>query len=75
MVRALEDADSTVVARVGDTEVTAGEIRADIQNLDPKTQAAAASDASASESDFRGILTQRLVVKEALEKNGIRILP
>jgi parvulin-like peptidyl-prolyl isomerase len=60
--------DSTVIARVGDTEVTAADIRAAIQNLDPKTQAAAAQDPTALSQVVRAILTQRLVLKEALDK-------
>jgi len=57
-----------VIARVGDTEVNAGEIRAAIQNLDAKTQAAAASDPAALSQVVRAILTQRLILREALDK-------
>jgi parvulin-like peptidyl-prolyl isomerase len=63
-----DDSDSTVIARVGDAQVTAGEIRADIQNLDANTQAAAARDPSALSEVVRAILAQRLVLKEAREK-------
>jgi len=61
-------ADSTVIARVGDTEVTAGEIRGAVQNLDANTQAAATHDPAALGQVVRLILAQRLVLKEALAK-------
>jgi len=65
--RAADD-DSTVIARVGDSEVTAGEIRSAIQNLDANTQAAAAKDPATLSKLVRSILAQRLVLKEALDK-------
>lgn len=68
LLPAAQDADSTVIARVGDTEVTAAEIRAALQNLDANAQAAAARDPAALSQVVRAILTQRLVLKEALEK-------
>jgi parvulin-like peptidyl-prolyl isomerase len=61
-------ADSTVIARVGDTQVTAGEIRSAIQNLDANSQAAAAHDPAALSQVVHAILAQRLVLKEALAK-------
>ena len=60
--------DSAVIARVGDADVTAGEVRAAIQNLDANTQAAAARDPAALNQVVRAILTQRLILKEALDK-------
>jgi peptidylprolyl isomerase len=57
-----------VIARIGDSEVTAGELRTAIANLDPNTQAAAAKDPQALSKLVRLILAQRLVLKEALEK-------
>jgi parvulin-like peptidyl-prolyl isomerase len=63
-----DDTDSTIIARVGDSQVTAGEIRAAIQNLDASTQAAAARDPAALSQVVRAILAQRLVLKEALQK-------
>jgi parvulin-like peptidyl-prolyl isomerase len=60
------DEGSSVIARVGDTQVTAADIRTAIQNLDAKTQAAAASDPAALSQVVRAILTQRIVLKEAL---------
>jgi peptidylprolyl isomerase len=60
--------DSTVIARIGDTDVTVGEIRAEIQNLDATTQAAAARDPATLGQIVRGILARRLILKEALDK-------
>jgi parvulin-like peptidyl-prolyl isomerase len=59
--------DGDVIARVGDTDVTAEEIRAAIQNLDANTQAAAARDPAALTEIVRAILTQRMILKVALE--------
>lgn len=67
-LRAAAEADSTVIARVGDTEVTAGEIRGAIQNIDAKTQSAAVRDPAALSQVVRAILTQRVVLREALQK-------
>lgn len=58
--------DSAVVARVDDTEVTAQEIRSAMQSLDAKTQAAAMHDPASLSQVVRLILTQRLVLQEAL---------
>ena len=63
-----DDTGSTVIARVGDAQVTAAEIRADIQNLDANAQAAAERDPAALSEIVRAILAQRLVLKEALGK-------
>jgi len=60
------DPGVAIIARVGDTEVTADDIRAEIRALDAKTQAAAASDPTALSQVVRAILTQRLVLKQAL---------
>ena len=60
--------DSSVIARVGDTEVNVDEIRTAIENLDAKTQAAVAHDPAALTQVVRAILTQRVVLKEALDK-------
>ena len=65
---AASDSDSAIIAKVGNTEVTAADIRAAIQNLDAQTQAAAMHDPSALSQVVRAVLTQRLVLKEALEK-------
>jgi EpsD family peptidyl-prolyl cis-trans isomerase len=62
------DDSSTVVARVGDDEVTIGQIRAALQNQDPKIVAAAKSDPSKLSDVVRSILAQKLVLKEALSK-------
>jgi parvulin-like peptidyl-prolyl isomerase len=62
------DADSDVVAKVGDTQMTAADIRAAIQNLDANTQAAIARDPSTLPKVVRAILAERLVLKEAQAK-------
>jgi parvulin-like peptidyl-prolyl isomerase len=68
-LRAADDSDANdVIARIGDNQVTAGELRTAIANLDPNTQAAAAKDPQALAKLVRLILAQRLVLKEALEK-------
>jgi len=58
--------DSDVIGRVGDETMTADDLRAAIQNLDPKTQAAVGADPAALSQVVRVLLAQRLVLKEAL---------
>jgi parvulin-like peptidyl-prolyl isomerase len=65
---AAADDGATVVARVGDTEVTIAEIRAALQNQDAQVQAAAQRDPTVLSQVVRAILAQRLVLKEALAK-------
>jgi parvulin-like peptidyl-prolyl isomerase len=68
-LHAADDSDANdVIARIGDSQVTAGELRTAIASLDPNTQAAAARDPQALSKLVRLILAQRLVLKEALEK-------
>jgi parvulin-like peptidyl-prolyl isomerase len=67
-LRAADDSDSTVIAQVGDTQVTAGEIRTALQSLDANTQAAAVRDPASLSKVVRLLLAQRLVLKEALAK-------
>jgi len=67
-LKAAADSDSSVIARVGDTEVSADEIRSAIENLDAKTQAAVAQDPASLTQVVRALLTQRVVLKEALDK-------
>ncbi|MBV8918209.1 peptidylprolyl isomerase [Bradyrhizobium sp.] len=57
-----------VVARVGDSDVTAEEVRAVIASLDGRKQAALAHDPATLSQIVRGILANRLVLKEALGK-------
>jgi parvulin-like peptidyl-prolyl isomerase len=57
-----------VVARVGDSDVTAEEVRAVIASLDGRKQAALAHDPATLSQIVRGILANRLVLKEALSK-------
>jgi parvulin-like peptidyl-prolyl isomerase len=62
-------ADSSVIARVGDTEVKLDEIRATIESLDARDQAALARDPSLLAQTVRTILMRRVVLKEALAKH------
>ena len=62
-------ADSSVIARVGDTDVKLDEIRAAIESLDPKEQAALAKDPSLLNQTVRILLMRRVVLKEALAKH------
>jgi peptidylprolyl isomerase len=57
-----------VVARVGDSDVTAEEVRATIQFLDARQQAAIARDPALLSQTVRAILANRLVLKEAVAK-------
>ena len=59
---------SEVVARVGDSDVTAEEVRAAIAFLEPRQQAAVARDPALLSQTVRAILANRLVLKEALAK-------
>jgi parvulin-like peptidyl-prolyl isomerase len=62
------DDGATVVARVGDSQVTLAEVRAALQNQNAQVQAAVQRDPSALSQVVRMILAQRLVLKEALAK-------
>ena len=57
-----------VIARVGDSEVTAEEVRATIQLLDARQQAAMTRDPALLSQTVRAILANRLVLKEATAK-------
>lgn len=57
-----------IVARVGDSDVTAEEVRAAISFLEPRQQAAVARDPAVLSQTVRAILANRLVLKEALAK-------
>lgn len=57
-----------IVARVGDNDVTAEELRAAIALLDARSQAAVARDPALLSQTVRAILANRLVLKEALAK-------
>lgn len=57
-----------VVARVGDSDVTAEEVRAAIAYLDPRQKSAVARDPGLLNQTVRAILANRLVLKEALGK-------
>ncbi|OAF02710.1 peptidylprolyl isomerase [Bradyrhizobium centrolobii] len=57
-----------VIARVGDSDVTAEEVRATMQLLDARQQAAMARDPALLSQTVRAILANRLVLKEAMAK-------
>lgn len=57
-----------IIARVGDSDVTAEEVRATIQLLDARQQAAMARDPALLSQTVRAILANRLVLKEAAAK-------
>lgn len=57
-----------IIARVGDSDVTADEVRATIQMLDARQQAAMARDPALLSQTVRAILANRLVLKEAASK-------
>jgi parvulin-like peptidyl-prolyl isomerase len=61
--------DTNVIARVGDTEVRLDEIRASIDSLDARDQAALARDPSLLNQTVRTLLMRRVVLKEALAKH------
>jgi parvulin-like peptidyl-prolyl isomerase len=57
-----------VVARIGDSDVTAEEVRAAVASLDARRQEAVARDPALLSQTVRAILANRLVLKEALSK-------
>jgi peptidylprolyl isomerase len=57
-----------VVARLGDIDVTAEEVRANIALLDPRQQTALTRDPALLSQTVRAILANRLVLREALAK-------
>jgi parvulin-like peptidyl-prolyl isomerase len=59
---------SEVIARVGDSDVTAEEMRAAVASLDTRQQAAVARDPALLSQTVRAILANRLVLREALAK-------
>ena len=61
--------DANVIARVGDTEIKLDEIRASIESLDSRDQAALARDPSLLNQTVRTLLMRRVVLKEALAKH------
>ncbi|MBJ7407950.1 MAG: peptidyl-prolyl cis-trans isomerase [Bradyrhizobium sp.] len=57
-----------VIARVGDSDVSAEEVRTTIQMLDVRQQAAMARDPALLNQTVRALLANRLVLKEAMAK-------
>ncbi len=65
-------ADSNVVARVGDIDVKLDEVKTALARLDPKEQDAIARDPALLNQVVRLLLTQRLMLNEAIEKKWDR---
>jgi parvulin-like peptidyl-prolyl isomerase len=61
-------ADSVIVAKVGESEVKADDIKALIEKLPIRDQVALARDPSALNEFVRSLIVQQLVYKEALSK-------
>jgi parvulin-like peptidyl-prolyl isomerase len=64
----LSAADTTVIAKVGDNEVRAEDIKPFIEKLPVRDQLLLSKDAAALNEFVRGIIIQQLVYKEALSK-------
>ncbi|RRJ97091.1 peptidylprolyl isomerase [Opitutaceae bacterium TAV4] len=62
------DAGSGVLARVSDTDVRTEDIRAALETLDPREQAALARDPNLLNQAVRSLLARQIVLKEALAK-------
>ena len=60
---------STVLAKIGDIEISSGEIQEVVSGLDPAQQAALAKDPTALSKYVRALLVQRMVLKQATGKN------
>jgi parvulin-like peptidyl-prolyl isomerase len=61
-------ADSVVIAKVGDVEVKADEVKSWLSGLDANQKQAAKDDPKALSDAIRALLTQKLILKEADEK-------
>jgi parvulin-like peptidyl-prolyl isomerase len=64
----LSGADTTVIAKVGDNEVRAEDIKPFIEKLPVRDQLLLSKDAAALNEFVRGIIIKQLVYKEALSK-------
>jgi len=58
--------NSDIIAKVGGIDVSADDIRPAIENLDAQTQAAISREPASLEQVVRALLTQRVVLKQAL---------
>src|SRR5262245_59148293 len=65
---AAPQATGDVVARVGDRELTADDIRAFVRSLGPREQVAIAREPALLTQTVRALLANSLVLKEALAK-------
>lgn len=68
-IRLLQAESSPVLAKIGEIEVTGVEIRENIAGLDQQQQATLANDPAALGQYVRALLIQRLVLKQALDRN------
>jgi parvulin-like peptidyl-prolyl isomerase len=59
-------ADNAPIAKVGDSEITAADLRPYLENLTPAEEAAVAKDPAALNQFLRTLIVQRLLLKEAL---------
>ncbi|EIP98964.1 parvulin-like peptidyl-prolyl isomerase [Opitutaceae bacterium TAV1] len=60
--------DAGVLARISDTDVKTEDIRAALETLDPREQAALARDPNLLSQAVRSLLARQIVLKEALSK-------
>jgi peptidylprolyl isomerase len=60
--------DADIIARIGNNDVKAEDVRAYIEMLDPREQAAVATNPSLLTQAVRQLLAARVVIKEALAK-------
>ncbi|HEY8901235.1 MAG TPA: peptidylprolyl isomerase [Chthoniobacterales bacterium] len=59
-------ADNAPIAQVGDSEITAADLRPYLENLTPAEESAVAKDPAALNQFLRTLIVQRLLLKEAL---------
>jgi len=64
--------ETTAVARVGETDFKADELRVLLDGIDPRERAALARDPALLSRTIRALLVQRLVLQEALAKQWDR---
>lgn len=67
-VQGLAPGNDDIVARVGNTNISAEQVRSYVAALPPRDQAAVANDPALLSQAVRLLLTNRLVLQEAIEK-------
>lgn len=60
--------DAGIIARVSDIDIKADEIRASLENLNPREQAALAANPALLNQAVRSLLARRIVLSEAVSK-------